>query len=173
MISTQAMILNAGLSTRMRPLTLDKPKSILPLLDRRMLDWSCDYLRFFGVQEVACNVHHGKEAFYQEHQRQEFPLPLTLFEEKTLRGTGGGIAGMQSFVKGQHVWVINCDFLCEVDLRKVAQTHEKSGALVTMVTIPNAQPDRYSSLGIGPDGVITALSSYQNTNVPTIKEEMF
>ncbi|MCB0326783.1 MAG: NDP-sugar synthase [Bdellovibrionales bacterium] len=158
---SQALILSAGLSTRMRPLTSHKPKSIVPFLGKRMMDWTCTYLQYYGIKEVACNLYHGKDAFYQELTKKPFPLPVDTFEESTLRNTGGGILGMKPFMRQEHIVVMNCDFLCDINLHEVIESHIQKKSLATMVMVPQHNPNKYSSIEFNEKGEIAKLGSYK------------
>lgn len=127
---TQGLILAAGFSTRLRPLTEKIPKAMLPMFSQTQFDWSLNYLTTAGVKEVAVNVCHGKEPFLN------FLKPyknVTPFVEDPILGTGGGIFNMASFLTTEDVVVINCDFLTHIDLKETYAFHKKNKALATLV----------------------------------------
>ncbi len=147
------MLLAAGLSTRMRPLTDDIPKPLLPFWNHRILDLTLTYLSYYGVKSIAVNVHHGRDQFLPALKDIQ-NLPIRPFDEKVILGTGGGIKNMRSFVKGEHFLVTNCDFLTDVDLKSAMKFHEEKKAVATMVLIDHPDTKKYGAIGINKDGKI-------------------
>jgi len=141
------MILGAGLSTRLRPLTDQTPKPFLPFWNLKLLDLSALYLKEFGINSASINVHHGRDIFLKELQASQ-PIQLKPFVEKNILGTGGGIQNMQSFIKDEDFVVVNCDFITNVDLRKAFEFHQSKKALATMILIENPKAKKYGHVGI-------------------------
>src|SRR6201993_4668251 len=86
------MILAAGLGTRLRPLTDDRPKALVEVGGRTMLDLTLARLRSFGVSEVIVNVHHFADKvidYVQAHRN--FGMRIEVSREETLLDTGGGL----------------------------------------------------------------------------------
>jgi NDP-sugar pyrophosphorylase family protein len=133
MKSFKAMILAAGLATRLRPLTLSRPKVLVPVQNRPLLDWLVAYLWAGGAEEVIVNSYHLSEKLIEYVERSEFPIPVHLRVEKTLLGTGGGICNVMDFWDQRPFVVINGDILSAIDLQEVLRRHEDSGANVTLV----------------------------------------
>jgi mannose-1-phosphate guanylyltransferase len=133
MKSFRAMILAAGLATRLRPLTLSRPKVLVPVQDRPLLDWLVAYLCSGGAEEVIVNAYHLSEKLIDYVERSDFPIPVHLRVEKTLLGTGGGIRNVTDFWDQRPLVVINGDILSAIDLQGVLRSHEDSGAAVTLV----------------------------------------
>src|ERR1043166_7816804 len=136
----QAMLLAAGLSTRMRPLTYDIPKPLVPFLGKRILDLTLDYLHHNGITEICTNVFHGREKYLSALK----PLNIRAFQERpNILGTGGGIKNMKSFITDDHFLVLNCDFLTDVDLQTAHIFHLKKEAIATMVLIQSPLQSKY------------------------------
>ena len=127
------MILAAGLATRLRPLTLSRPKVLVPVQNQPLLDWLVSYLWAGGAEEVIVNTYHLSEKLLEYVDRSEFPIPVHLRVEKTLLGTGGGIRNVTDFWDKRPFVVINGDILSAIDLQGVLRSHEDSGATVTLV----------------------------------------
>ncbi len=147
MSTTQAMILAAGFSTRLRPLTTQVPKPLLPFLHRRLLDFVLEYLTQQGIRSVSVNVHHGRHPFEQALHDNYAPKIEPYFESR-IRGTGGGIKGMHPFVKTQTFFVLNSDFLTDIDLKKAIAFHKKRKALATLVLVESPEVEKYGPTGI-------------------------
>src|SRR5262245_39199920 len=135
---SQALLLAAGLGTRLQPLTRVRAKPAIPVggepLARRIVSW----LSNSGVNDLVVNLHH---------------LPATLtsvlgdgedlgarirysWEQPAVLGSAGGPRQALAIVGAETFFVINGDTLTEVDLRQLAAAHEASGALVTLALVP-------------------------------------
>src|SRR5512141_2180377 len=97
----RAMILAAGLGTRLRPLTDDRPKALVEVAGRTLLEIALARLREFGVREVIINVHHfaGMVAEYLR-AKSNFGMRIELSEESELLDTGGGLKKAAWFFRG-------------------------------------------------------------------------
>jgi mannose-1-phosphate guanylyltransferase len=169
----QAMLLAAGLSTRMRPLTNDIPKPLVPFLDHRILDYTLMYLKKQKIQEVCTNVFHGKKKYLQELKKAVQGYRIRAFEEKPeILGTGGGIKNMRSFVMDDHFAVVNCDFFTDVDLHAAFAYHLKKKAVATMVLIESEDAKKYGEIGINEAGHIVQFP-YGHPPGGAIKVGMF
>ena len=129
------MVLAAGLGTRLRPLTEERPKPLLPLLDGPLLRFPLLLLRHAGIHEVTINLHHlgdqiralighGSNLGLSVHYSEEMPRLL---------GTGGGIKRARTRLEGGTFVVLNGDTLVDVDLPAVITEHARSGAVATML----------------------------------------
>jgi len=124
----RAMILAAGLGTRLRPLSLIRPKILTPVGGTTVLDfWLCR-LRDAGVEAVVINAHHLHEQLVAAVKNRTWPLPVHVQVEPELLGTGGGIANVLPFFEGQPFLVVNGDILCDAPLRDLIEQYLDSGA---------------------------------------------
>ncbi len=155
MRSFKAMILAAGLATRLRPLTLSRPKVLVPVQNRPLLDWLVAYLRAGGAEEVIVNTYHLSEKLIEYVERSDFPIPVHLQIEKTLLGTGGGIRNVMDFWDQRPFVVINGDILSAIDLQGVLRSHEDSGATVTLVL---KDEPLFNGVKVASDGRILGFS---------------
>src|SRR5262250_2700335 len=88
----KAMILAAGLGTRLRPLTNDRPKALVEVAGRTLLEITLNRLRDFGIQDVIINVHHFPDMLTDYvKSRANFGMRIELSREETLLDTGGGL----------------------------------------------------------------------------------
>ncbi|MDH3559264.1 MAG: NDP-sugar synthase [Deltaproteobacteria bacterium] len=155
MKSFRAMILAAGLATRLRPLTLSRPKVLVPVQNRPLLDWLVAYLCSGGAEEVIVNTYHLSEKLIDYVERSDFPIPVHLRVEKTLLGTGGGIRNVTDFWDQRPLVVINGDILSAIDLQGVLCSHEDSGATVTLVL---KDEPLFNGVKVASDGRILGFS---------------
>ncbi len=135
----KAMILAAGLGTRLRPLTDRMPKALVPIHRVPALEWGIRRLHHIGVESIIINTHYlaeQVEAFVK--QRQASIPELTLSFESEILGTGGGILPTQSFWGEQPFLLHNVDIFSSVDLLAAYQQHQhyhqEQQGLATLLT---------------------------------------
>jgi Nucleoside-diphosphate-sugar pyrophosphorylase involved in lipopolysaccharide biosynthesis/translation initiation factor 2B, gamma/epsilon subunits (eIF-2Bgamma/eIF-2Bepsilon) len=134
----RAMILAAGLGTRLRPLTDQRPKALVELNGRTMLEITLSRLRSFGVSDVIVNVFHFPELikqYLQEHNK--FGMNIEVIHEGKLLDTGGGLKNAAHFFRqspddGEPFIVHNVDVLSNIDLHRMIEVHKKNRALATL-----------------------------------------
>lgn len=134
----KAMILAAGLGTRLRPLTDRVPKPLMPLMLVPVLGHLLAQLRCQGVREVVINGHHQVErlaAWLGDGSR--WGLDLVFTSEREILGTAGALKNAESHLRGAPFLVINADVLVDCDLRALWAWHRVREALVTMVVKPD------------------------------------
>jgi mannose-1-phosphate guanylyltransferase len=148
----RAMILCAGLGTRLRPLTSRWAKPAVPLLGQPLLRYNLAVLKAAGVTAVGINTHHLPEQMRTtaEAECARAGLPLTVSHEPVIQGTGGGIRGLRRFLEDDHFLVINGDVLFAVDLRPVVAAQRGSGAAATLVLLPMPQGERFAAVEVDP-----------------------
>jgi NDP-sugar pyrophosphorylase family protein len=136
----KAMILAAGLGTRLRPLTNDRPKALVTVGGRTLLEIALSRLRTFGVCEVIVNAHHYAEmiADYLE-MNDNFGMRIAVSREETLLDTGGGLKKAAWFFNGgegagESFFVHNVDVLSNIDLEGMMHFHAERNALATVAT---------------------------------------
>jgi len=125
--SFKAMILAAGEGTRLRPLTLDCPKPMLPVAGRPLLEHTVEWLRRHGVSEIAVNLHY-KPLSITGHfgDGSRFGVAITYSHEEQLLGTAGAVKRLEHFFHGTFV-VIYGDVLTDLDLTAMAAFHRDRG----------------------------------------------
>jgi mannose-1-phosphate guanylyltransferase len=130
----KAMILAAGLGTRLLPLTSRRPKPLVPVGNRPIIDHTINWLKANGVDEIIVNVHHHREQMghYLDGGRP-FGMKIHISEEPEILGTGGGLQKTRWFWDREPFIVVNGDILTDIDLTKVYQTHRGRDDLVTLV----------------------------------------
>jgi NDP-sugar pyrophosphorylase family protein len=134
----KAMILAAGLGTRLRPLTNNRPKALVEVAGKPLLAWVIARLAQHGFTEIIINAHHFSEqieAFVATyHKAYGFPdVSLTVSVEKELLDTGGGVQKARWFFDDQEPFLVhNVDVLTDLDLHGLMAAHRASEALVTL-----------------------------------------
>ncbi len=129
----RAMILAAGLGTRLRPLTELLPKPMLPIANRPVLEHLLRLLRRHGVTQVVINLHWLADAVrgYFGDGRW-LGMELTWSFEPTLLGTAGGIKQAEAFLQEGTFLVLLGDVLTDIDLTAMVADHHRTGALATL-----------------------------------------
>jgi NDP-sugar pyrophosphorylase family protein len=178
-----ALLLTAGLGTRLRPLTSVRAKPAVPVagepIVRRIIRW----LARQHVADLVLNLHH---------------LPQTLsalvgdgsdlgvrvrysWEQPEVLGSAGGPRHALSIIDSDTFFLVNGDTMTDLALEPLADAHQKSGALVTMALVPNREPNRYGGVTLTPDGSFSgfvsrgegALGSYHFIGVQAVHAAAF
>ncbi|MDD5556008.1 MAG: NDP-sugar synthase [bacterium] len=137
----KAMILAAGLGTRLRPLTDELPKALLPVANRPVIEYVLEMLRRAGVDEVVVNLHHLGGAIRDAlGDRYAGRVTIRYSVEPEILGTGGGIRKVQRFFDDEPFLVANADTLMDVDLAAAVRSHRRAGAAATMVVREGESP---------------------------------
>lgn len=143
----KAMILCAGLGTRLRPLTNLWPKPAMPLLGGPLIRYSLATLTHADVSRVGINTFHLPEVM-EATARHEMDSLVVSRETGTIQGTGGGIRGLRDFLCDDDFLVLNGDVLFSVDLRPVIEAHRRSGAAASMVLLPMPEGQGFNAVEI-------------------------
>lgn len=130
----KAMIFAAGLGTRLRPLTDDRPKALVELDGQTLLERTIHSLTRQGVEEIVVNVHHfGQQIVDFLAARANFGITIHISDERgELLDTGGGLKKAAQWLSDAPFIVHNVDILTELDLRAMYQAHLAGNALATL-----------------------------------------
>jgi NDP-sugar pyrophosphorylase family protein len=143
----KAMVLAAGLGTRLRPLTNDRPKALVEVAGRTLLELTLMRLRSFGIRDVIINVHHFADVvvdYLREHD--DFGMEIAISREDVLLDTGGGLKKAAWFFLEDHseepFILHNVDVLSTIDLARMVEFHRTQQALVTLA-VQDRSTSRY------------------------------
>jgi len=135
----RAMVLAAGLGTRLRPLTNDRPKALVEIGGRTLLEITLTRLASFGVHEVIVNVHHFADLVVQYlRANSNFGLEMEISREEVLLDTGGGLkkAGwffLQDPARMDEPFLLhNVDVISTIDLHALLKVHQGKNALASL-----------------------------------------
>jgi NDP-sugar pyrophosphorylase family protein len=141
----KAMVLAAGLGTRMRPLTRSLAKPALPVLNRPLIHWTLERLAAAGVRDVIVNLHHGRAAVRRAvGDGSRFGLRVTYSHERRILGTGGGPRKVRALLGDEAFLLVNGDVIFDFDLAALVARHRASGARATLALLPNPRPRSYT-----------------------------
>jgi mannose-1-phosphate guanylyltransferase len=137
----RALVLAAGLGTRLRPLTDELPKPLLPVLGQPLLGLTLRRLAAAGCEAAAINLHHGASQVRRAFGGEHAGLPLTWSEEPHLLGTLGALGPLAGFFAAADLaLIVNGDSLCRWPLAELLRRHLERGALATLLLAARADP---------------------------------
>jgi len=130
----RAMILAAGLGTRLRPLTDDRPKALVEIAGQTMLEIALRRLISFEIREIIVNVHHFADMVVEFLEKNNnFGIRIEVSREEILLDTGGGLKKAAWFLQGEQPFILhNVDVLSTIDLERMVQFHDDHQALSTL-----------------------------------------
>ena len=157
---TRALILAAGKGTRLRPLTLDRPKPMLPINGRPLLEHTISWLCEHGIQEIAINLHHRPEAIIR-HLGDGASLGARIIysQENPILGTAGAVRRLAGFLAGDPFLVVYGDVLTDLPLDDLIAFHRAAtardpAALATLSLYRVPDPTEVGIVDLAPDGHI-------------------
>jgi mannose-1-phosphate guanylyltransferase len=160
MVELTAMVLCAGLGTRLRPLTDRVPKPAAPLLGVPLVAWTLALLRNAGVRRAVVNTHHlpGEMAAAAGAACARLGIDLRLSHEPVIAGTGGALREARALLQGAGTLVVvNGDVLFDLDLPGALEAHWRSRALATMVLLAMPEGARYNAVQRDEGGAVRRI----------------
>ncbi len=154
----RAVVLAAGLGTRLRPLTDFAPKPLLPVAGLPILGHTLRRLADAGCEAVAVNLHYLGDAIRAHFGDAFAGVPITWSEEPEILGTLGALGPLRAFLApADLVVLVNGDSLCRWPLRQLLRHHRRAGAEATLLLTRRADPARFGG-GVGIDREGRAVS---------------
>jgi NDP-sugar pyrophosphorylase family protein len=143
----KGMILAAGLGTRLRPLTNDRPKALVEVAGRTLLEITLSRLRAIGIGEVIVNVHHFADMVATYLQRNgNFGMRIEISREEVLLDTGGGLKKAAWFfledASEEPFLLHNVDVISTIDLERMVRFHRQHNGLATLA-VQDRETSRY------------------------------
>jgi mannose-1-phosphate guanylyltransferase len=174
----------AGLGTRLRPLTYDIPKPMVPVANRPIMEHILALLARHGLGDVVANLHWFPEKITEQFgDGSGLGIELTYSYEESLLGTAGGVRNVREFFGPEPFYVMAADALTDIDLGAVAREHRERGWIATLATkrVPNVS--EYGVVVTGSDGRVQgfqekpdpaeALSDLANCMIYVLEPELF
>jgi len=176
-----ALVLAAGLGTRLDPLTRLVAKASVPLAGKTLLERSLEHLRQHGVTDVVINLHHRPDtvtAVLGDGRRSGMRIRYSW--EPRILGSAGGPRRALPLLDADRFLIVNGDTLCDVDLGDMVRNHIRSEADVTMAVVPNPAPDHYNGISLDSERRVTsfvprgqALGSWHFIGVQVVESRVF
>src|SRR4030095_2181384 len=153
-----ALVLTAGLGTRLDPITRLVAKAAVPIAGRSLVERVLDWLVTQNVTDVVLNLHHRPETIAAiVGDGAQFGLRVKYSWEMPLLGSAGGPRHALDLLASDTFFIVNGDTLCDVALAPLAAAHRSAGAGVTVAVVPNPAPGRYNGLMLGAEGQVTGF----------------
>lgn len=150
----KAVIMAGGEGARLRPLTCDRPKPMVPLMDKPMMEYIVELLTSHGITEQAVTLQYLPEQIKEYFgDGSSFGASLYYFLEDEPLGTAGSVKNAASFLKETFL-VISGDCLTDIDLSEAITFHRQKKALVTIVLTPQDNPLEYGVVMVDEEGKI-------------------
>lgn len=129
----KAMVMAAGMGSRLEPITLKLPKPLIPVMNRPLMDIILSQLHNIGVNEVISNTYYLANQIIDRYKSNKLGIKFNYIKETELSGTAGGVKKCQFFFdEGEDFIVISGDVLTTADIKEGIEIHKKSGAIATI-----------------------------------------
>ncbi len=143
----KAIVLAAGLGTRLRPLTEEMPKALLPVAGRPLIHYPLLLLKHYGITDIVINLHHhGNQIANALGDGRGMGLRLHYSWEPAILGTGGGIKQARQLLGDGTFLVMNSDILVDLNLDKVIEFHHRRKSAVSMVVRSDPDAAQYGAI---------------------------
>lgn len=146
---TKAMVMAAGVGSRLEPLTLTTPKPLIKISNIPVMDILLCNLKRYGISDVIANTYYLAEQIIERYSnRKTIDVNFSYIKEENLSGTAGGLKQCQYFFnEDEDFLVVSADGLFDINLEKIFQNHQKSGAIATIVA-KNVDKKDVSNFGV-------------------------
>jgi NDP-sugar pyrophosphorylase family protein len=142
----RALLLAAGLGTRLRPFTFNRAKAALPLLNVPFIQYPLQCLSSKGITEIVINLHAHPESVKAAAGSEYAGIPIHFSHEPQILGTGGAIRKAKNLLEGGPFLVMNSDMLCDPPLDQMREQHRQTGSLVTLMVMRGEKFEKYGRL---------------------------
>jgi NDP-sugar pyrophosphorylase family protein len=157
----RALVLAAGLGTRLGALSDERPKPLLPVCDVPLIRYAVALLAGHGVTEIAVNLHHKGELIERElGTGADLGVTITYSREAVILGTGGGIVQLADFLTdggARDFYVVNGKLVVDADLHALRARHERTHAVATMLLKEDADAQRWGAIELARDGRVLRI----------------
>jgi len=163
----RALLLAAGLGTRLHPLTDEWPKCLMPIGERPLLEYWLETLKLTNVREVYVNLHHHSEILQNFLNRSRFKDWVHPVYEEKLLGTAGTLRENKNFFLNCTTLLVHTDNWCQCNFAKFLNYHRKhrpKHCLITMMTFISPTPETCGIVETDKDGVVLAF--YEKSHHP-------
>ena len=171
MSKIKAMVLAAGLGTRLRPLTDYISKPMAPIVNKPVMEHIVELLHKYKINDIVCNLHWYPEAIKNYFgDGSKWGVNIAYSYEEELLGTAGGVKKVEDYFDGNTFIVISGDALTDINLTKVIEFHKKKGGIGTLVLTEVEDTSQYGVVILTKDKKITGfqekpLSGEAETNL--------
>jgi len=155
----RALLLAAGLGTRLRPITDSVPKCLVRIAGRPLLDYWVEMLYQGGIADILVNTHYLPDAVRSYVEDCPYPVRLTTTYEENLLGTGGTLLKNRDFFRGEAAMLIHADNLSIFDVNAFVRTYEEreKNIEITMMTFDTPEPEACGIVELDEHGIVRAF----------------
>ena len=155
----RALLLAAGLGTRLRPLTDTTPKCLVPIKGKPLLDIWCEALLAAGVTKLLINLHYKSEQVQQHLESSKFSESVETIYEPSLLGTAGTLLENRKFFGNQDGILLHADNYCEANIPELISAHEArpSNCDLTMLAFRTSTPETCGILEVSKNQVLQKM----------------
>lgn len=152
----KALLLSAGLGTRLRPITNYVPKCLVPIAGKPLLEYWLDNLSDIGISEFIINTHYLKEQVENYVKNSKYKDMIKLIYEEKLLLTGGTILNCKEYLKDETFMVVHSDNLSFCDFNTFVNAHKNrpSGCEITMMTFTTDNPTQCGVISLNKDDTV-------------------
>jgi mannose-1-phosphate guanylyltransferase len=180
----KAMVLAAGYGERMKPLTWNRAKPALPLLNRPSILHLLEHLAKSGISQVMLNLHYRPDTIRALEPRiKELGLRVGFSEEAVILGTGGGLKNAEPYLSDGTLVMVNSDFVTDCPILLALEFHKQSRALATLVLTPFSEGTEYGAVEMDQGGRIVRIAGrpgsdtgkprYHFTGIHILEQQIF
>jgi NDP-sugar pyrophosphorylase family protein len=157
----KAIILAAGFGTRLFPLTIDRTKPAIPFLGKPLVGYVAEYIAKFGFKDIIVNLHHQPESVKRalgDGSRFGVNIQYSL-ETPNILGTAGALDNARHLLGDGAFLIVNGKIITDINISEAIETHQKSGAIATMVLKENPKRERFTVVE-AENGFVTAFGDF-------------
>jgi mannose-1-phosphate guanylyltransferase len=177
----KALLLAAGLGTRLRPFTFFQSKASLPLMNVPFIRYPLQFLYSQNIQEIVINLHSHPDSVQIAAGGTDYKgIPISYSREPQILGTAGAIRKAQQFLGDEPFLVLNGDMICDIQLQSLFEQHQRSQALITLAIMKGENWSHYSALKFDDAEIPRMLPSaghegqrYHYTGVQILSPEIY
>src|SRR6266511_179488 len=149
----KAMVMAAGVGTRLRPLTYEMPKPLAPVVNRPIMDHILELLRRNGATEIVANLSYMPEPIRERFgDGSDHGVSIEWSHEEELLGTAGGVRNVREFFGDERFLVMAADALTDIDLTELREAHEANDGIATLAVKRVSDTSEFGVVVTGGDG---------------------
>ncbi len=169
-----ALILAAGFGSRLRPLTDNMPKPLLPVGGQPLIYYHIALLKRYGITDIVINVHyHAEKVILALGNGARFGVEITYSQEPEILGTGGGIKNLQGILGREAFLVINADILVDINLDLLLAFHQKKKGAATLALRDDSDLTQYGIIETDQNDQIRNILSKIPPTKQVLRKRMF
>lgn len=173
-VRIHAMVLAAGLGTRLRPITDSVPKPVVLVGGKPLIFYALESLAKLGVDRVVINTHHLASQVVKAVSSVSWPFEVVFLHEPEILGTGGAIRNAQSHLEGADVILVhNSDAIVDYNLRDLVASHMHHKPLSTMLLRKVENVDEYGAVTVDENRVVRDIIGKTDYSGPASSKLMY